>query len=345
MRTFPLSPHRSSNLSFAGLIALGLGLVGSLAVALFIAFESGLPAAIGGGCLKMMASAWDRLIFHFSRYPFAAGAVAFIAGSLLWASVRAGVSLARSWRLFSRGAPYNAGELKNLDQVLTADPSLRGGRYRIIDSLKPLVFTAGVFKPEVFVSKGLIEALSEEELRAVLLHELGHGKRWDPLRLLIVRTISDALWFLPFIRELAAGFLDAAEQAADEAAVQRLPDPLDLASAIVKVAKGGLAQDLQRATGLAGALSLEERVMRLLDPASPRRSGFAWRKAVVSLLIGGMIVGAMLAPSLALPRKSWDVMASMPQGVACAVPYQELDLDPLPRPPSTTRLSRPLRAR
>ena len=197
------------------------------------------------------------------------------------------------------------------------------------------------------MSKGLIEALSEEELRAVLLHELGHAERRDPLRLLIVRGISDALWFLPLAGELAAGFADAAEQAADEAAVRKMPDPLDLASAIVKVAKGsaasqpsgdgdvgtwwqegGLAQDLQTTTGLAGTLSIEERVTRLLDPTSLRRSRFAWRKAVVSLIAGGVIVGAMLAPSLAvLPQKPWGVMASMHQGVTCAVPYQELSLD------------------
>lgn len=106
MKAIPLSPHRISNLFFAGLIALGLIFVGSLAVAFFAAFNVSFPAAILGVCLKMMASAWDLLVFHVSSHPLAAGAVAFVAGSLLWASVRAGASLAGSWRLFSRVALY-----------------------------------------------------------------------------------------------------------------------------------------------------------------------------------------------------------------------------------------------
>lgn len=49
----------------------------------------------------------------------------------------------------------------------------------------PLAFTTGCFRPAVFLAPALVRSLGEDELRAVLVHELVHVRRRDNLRALL----------------------------------------------------------------------------------------------------------------------------------------------------------------
>ncbi len=84
----------------------------------------------------------------------------------------------------------------------------------------PSAFCAGLLRPRIFVSTGALAALGEGELHAVLAHERHHASARDPLRLLIARTVGDALFFLPGMRALAERYAALAEVAADGAAVE-----------------------------------------------------------------------------------------------------------------------------
>jgi Zn-dependent protease with chaperone function len=69
--------------------------------------------------------------------------------------------------------------------------SLAGrGVVLVIDEPTPVAFCAGWLRPRVYVSKAVLERLSEAELQAVLAHERQHGARRDPLRLAIGRVLS-----------------------------------------------------------------------------------------------------------------------------------------------------------
>lgn len=83
----------------------------------------------------------------------------------------------------------------------------------------PQAFCAGLLRPRIYVSTGAIAALADDELQAVLAHERHHARCRDPLRLLVARTASDALFFLPGMRQLADRYAALAELAADRAAV------------------------------------------------------------------------------------------------------------------------------
>lgn len=84
----------------------------------------------------------------------------------------------------------------------------------------PQAFCAGLLRPHIFVSSAALRALTEDELEAVLAHERHHAHCRDPLRLLFARTVSDALFFLPGMREIASRYAALAEVAADGAAVR-----------------------------------------------------------------------------------------------------------------------------
>ena len=84
----------------------------------------------------------------------------------------------------------------------------------------PQAFCAGLLRPRIFVSTATLDALTDDELEAVLAHESHHARCRDPLRLFLARTVSDALFFLPGMRETASRYAALAEVAADGAAVR-----------------------------------------------------------------------------------------------------------------------------
>jgi hypothetical protein len=146
------------------------------------------------------------------------------------------------------------------------------------DHPRPLAFCAGLARPRVYVSSGALAALDREQLLAVVAHERHHARRRDPLRIFIVRTLADALFFLPGLRRLGSRYAALAELAADEAAVRAAGDAAPLASAL-------LAFGDAPALGVVGIAP--ERVDHLMGDA-PR-----WQLPV-SLMLAGLLVAAAL---------------------------------------------------
>jgi beta-lactamase regulating signal transducer with metallopeptidase domain len=96
----------------------------------------------------------------------------------------------------------------------------------------PPLTLMGVRRPRVLVSESAVALLSHEELRVALQHELAHMQSRDNLKKLVFR-------FCPFpgMARLESAWSQAAELAADDAAVSNLGDAIDLASALVKLSR------------------------------------------------------------------------------------------------------------
>ena len=60
--------------------------------------------------------------------------------------------------------------------------------YQLLDSSSPLVFTLGWWNPQVFISRGLHQQCSAQQLSVILGHEQAHRERRDNLRLLLLRV-------------------------------------------------------------------------------------------------------------------------------------------------------------
>jgi Zn-dependent protease with chaperone function len=96
----------------------------------------------------------------------------------------------------------------------------------------PPLTLVGVRKPRVLVSESTVALLSHDELRIALKHEFAHMKSRDNLKKLVLR-------FCPFpgMAKLESAWSQAAEMAADDAAVSNLDDAVDLAAALVKLSR------------------------------------------------------------------------------------------------------------
>ena len=107
-----------------------------------------------------------------------------------------------------------------------------------VDSERPLMALAGVIRPRLIVTRGLMAALSEDELASCVAHELGHWHAWDNLKRLAMRASPDVLFGTSTAREIERRWASAAEHAADDmAGYHGAAARCALASALVKVAK------------------------------------------------------------------------------------------------------------
>ena len=103
----------------------------------------------------------------------------------------------------------------------------------IVESDELIALCDGFLRPRLVFSTGLIGALDEEELEAVVRHEVAHARRLDPLRNLVARSVSATLFFVPLSGGIARAYLCNREISADRVAVSEMNgDALPLASAL-----------------------------------------------------------------------------------------------------------------
>jgi len=81
-----------------------------------------------------------------------------------------------------------------------------------------VAFSAGGRPPQVVVSQRLVDILADDELAAVLRHELAHVHHRHERYLLLARVVEQSLWLLPFVRRSTGALRCALERWADEAA-------------------------------------------------------------------------------------------------------------------------------
>jgi Zn-dependent protease with chaperone function len=120
--------------------------------------------------------------------------------------------------------------------------------YHLVESPNPMAWCAGVFRPRVYLTRGLLETLPPKQLRAVLAHEHAHAVRLDNLRRLVLCWATLA-WPRPLRRRLLSDFADCTERACDRAAVAHVGDPQVVASALQRL--GELSEPDQRRPQLA----------------------------------------------------------------------------------------------
>lgn len=132
----------------------------------------------------------------------------------------------------------------------------------VVDSPEPFAFTAGLLRPCVVVSRGLLESVSPEWRRVLLAHEEAHRLGRHPLLIFVAESVARGLR-LPATRRAADALRLALEAIADEYASQQTGDEGLVAEAVAGIA-------LASAPALPGFEGNEvRRVRRLLDPPRP----------------------------------------------------------------------------
>jgi Zn-dependent protease with chaperone function len=179
-----------------------------LATVSFVLFEPRADDETYGLVLRLLAAA--PLVF------------VLVAGSRVWATVRATRRLTAIVR--AQGRPV---DLPGLTVPATA-----------IDAEFPIVAVVGVLRPRLVVAQRVLDQVPADELAAILAHEQAHIDRHDNLARLLFTGLPDLLGLLPLSRRMATSWHEAAEHAADDAALRLGGEGrLLLAQALVRVAR------------------------------------------------------------------------------------------------------------
>lgn len=99
-------------------------------------------------------------------------------------------------------------------------------------------FTFGFFQPVIILSKGVLEALDDEELEALLAHEIAHGLRYDSFFNWTVVFFRDLLFFAPAVFWIFRDLMLEKEVASDDITIRITGNRYALGEALIKVWRG-----------------------------------------------------------------------------------------------------------
>ena len=173
-------------------------------------------------------------------------------------------------------------------------PSGRRIEVRVSDSVR--VPTAiGFFRPMVLIPGWAMNELGGEELKAVVLHELAHLRRWDDWSNLVQKILGAVLFFHPAVWWIGSRLSLEREMACDDLVLDVTDSPRAYAQCLVAMAeKSFLRRGLALAQAAVGRMRQTSlRVAQILDT---KRAGSTrvWKPSLALVAIGVLAsVGAL----------------------------------------------------
>lgn len=143
----------------------------------------------------------------------------------------------------------------------------------------------GIWRPTVLLPEEAACRLSDEELEAVMLHELLHAERRDNLAVILQKAMMALLWFYPLAWLIDRKLSEERERACDEEVLRLRQSPETYVSGILKVARACVEQRLVGTSSIGGA-SLKRRMKHLLSGGPPRKLGVPDRVLIIGWVAG-----------------------------------------------------------
>jgi beta-lactamase regulating signal transducer with metallopeptidase domain len=171
-------------------------------------------------------------------------------------------------------------------------------------NLEPGVF--GIVSPTVLVPAGIASQLAEEQLNAILAHELCHWRRRDNLTAAIHTLVETLVWFHPIVWWLGTQMVAERERACDEAVIQSGKNRQMYAEGLLKVCRMYLATPGWSA-GVSGGV-LRKRIEEIMQNPVLTRLSLA-KKSLLTVAASLVIVvpiaaGLWHGPGVALAAEA-----------------------------------------
>jgi bla regulator protein blaR1 len=166
---------------------------------------------------------------------------------------------------------------------------LKGDVGLVISPLKIEPAVWRVWRPVVVMPESIANQLDDEELEAIMLHELVHIQRRDNLIGNLQLGLCALLWFHPLVWFISRKLFDEREQACDERVMEVCGAPEAYASSILKVVRFCFGWRVAGVTGAASGSNLRRRMENIMTVGNTKR-----RAGAASRLLAGALVGTAL---------------------------------------------------
>lgn len=220
---------------------------------------------VGGAALLFASLAGSTVVATLAAYEYwlTTGLICYRRTALaivLAVGTGTGIALIVSaWRRLVRASRYTAASARML--AVPLPPRLQqlvtglglDGDVTLFAAPGAHAFVAGLRRPHIYMSTGLVTELDDAELLAVLRHEARHLERRDPWRQQFAEALQAALPRASALARACQAFRLAMELEADAAATREPADRWHLASALVKVLRavpGGCSGGAAAAAGM-----------------------------------------------------------------------------------------------
>ena len=163
--------------------------------------------------------------------------------------------------------------------------------------LEPGIF--GILRPVLLWPRAISERLTNEQLEAVLAHELCHLRRSDNLAALFHLAVQTVFWFHPLVWWIGAQLMSERERACDEEVIRRGSEREAYAESILKTCQFFVESPLACVSGVTGS-DLKKRIEEIMTKDAVSTPGALKRAlltaAAVVVFVAPVAVGALNPP-------------------------------------------------
>jgi uncharacterized protein (TIGR03435 family) len=121
----------------------------------------------------------------------------------------------------------------------------------------------GIFRPVLMWPEGLSNRLDEEDLTAIMLHEVTHVRHRDNLIAAVHMVVEASFWFHPLVWWIEGMILAERENVCDESVVHEFGNAEAYAAGLLKVSRFCVEPELPFVAGVAGA-NLRNRIVNIV---------------------------------------------------------------------------------
>ena len=159
----------------------------------------------------------------------------------------------------------------------------------VISHPRPLAITMGFMRPKIVLSTGLMNLLTEDELKAVISHEMYHKEHRDPLSIFLMALCSSTMWYIPILKWCNQKYRIVKELLADEYAIEKQQTSVNLGSALLKMLKVSKHEKMPFAYASFADTSVNYRIDYILNPLREIEWKLPVKMALLSLTIFSLI--------------------------------------------------------
>ena len=226
------------------------------------------------------------------------------------------------WRrmnaLARRATPLTTG--KEVSALRRLAPIHRARLLPIVASdtpIEPGIF--GIHRPVLLWPRGISERLTDEQVEAILAHELCHLRRRDNLAAAMHMAVQTIFWFHPLVWWIGARLVDERERACDEEVIRLGSEPEVYAESILKTCQFFVESPLVCVAGVTGS-DLKKRIEQIMTHDAGTTLS-RWRKVLLATagvvaFVTPVAVGALNPPA---QTKQVAAPASLPAFEAISI--------------------------